>query len=76
MARGVKASGLNKWVGHILEGSESLAACPDALLLLILLFIIAILTTIASNTACAAILTPILLDMVKYICSAAIIYAV
>jgi sodium-dependent dicarboxylate transporter 2/3/5 len=64
MAKGAKESGLNKWLGSVLEKNETLQECPDALLLLLILVMIAILTTIASNTAVVAIVTPVLLGMV------------
>jgi di/tricarboxylate transporter len=67
MALGAKESGLNKWIGSVLEKNETLQQCPDTVLLLIILFLVAILTTVASNTACAAIVTPVLLGMVYFI---------
>ena len=67
MALGAKESGLNKWFGIVLERSETLKECPDSVILLLVLFMIAMLTTVASNTACAAIVTPVLLGMVSQI---------
>ena len=63
MALGAKESGLNKWIGKSLEASSALQACPDSLLLALVLVMLATLTTIVSNTACAAILTPVLLGL-------------
>jgi di/tricarboxylate transporter len=64
MALGAKESGLNKWLGSVLEKNETLQGCPDALLLLLILLMVAVMTTLASNTAVVAIVTPILLGMV------------
>lgn len=67
MGVGAKESGLNNWVGDFLASNQTLQECPTAILLLVLLFLIDILTTVASNTACAAIVTPVLLGLVSFI---------
>lgn len=65
MALAAKESGLNAWFEKILASNEALKTLPNWILLLIILFLISILTTVASNTAVAAIVTPVLLGMVN-----------
>lgn len=65
MALGAKESGLNKWVEEFLETNETLKALPGPVILGIVLVFIATLTSVASNTATAAIVTPVLLGLVR-----------
>lgn len=65
MALGAKESGLNKWVQEFLENNETLKTLPTPVILLIILFLVATLTSVASNTAVAAIITSLLLGMVR-----------
>ncbi|XP_021950123.2 solute carrier family 13 member 2 [Folsomia candida] len=63
MALGAKESGLNKWVEEFLETNETLKTLPGPVILGIVLIFIATLTSVASNTATAAIVTPVLLGL-------------
>jgi len=65
MGVGAKESGINAWIGQVLESNSFLKQCPDEILLLLILIMIAVLTTVASNTATAAIVTPVLLGLVS-----------
>jgi len=69
MAVGAKESGLNNWVKEFLENNETLKTLPGPAILMIVLLFIATLTSVASNTATAAIVTPVLLGLVSLLSS-------
>ena len=55
--QGLKDSGMDLWLGDVMKGLSKLPLFP---LLIIILIIAAVLGTVASNTACANILIPIM----------------
>lgn len=55
--QGFKDSGMDIWLGNIMKKLTSLSLFP---LLVCILFVTAIISTVASNTACANILIPIM----------------
>ncbi|CAG7816075.1 unnamed protein product [Allacma fusca] len=60
---GSSKSNLNNWIEEILKQSETLQAFPAPVLLVLMLCMITALTTLASNIATAAIITPVLLKL-------------
>ena len=60
------ASGLSPWIGDKLNGLEQL---DKRVILLIVMLMTAAITEVASNTACANVLIPILLNLVSSIIS-------
>jgi len=65
MASGAKESGLNNWIKEFLQHNELLQSLPPNAIFIIVMVLIAVLTSLTSNTACAAIVTPVLLGLVR-----------
>jgi len=59
----IKESGLDEAISNFLRHTNELKSLPPSALLAVILVIVACLTTVASNTATAAILSPVLLDL-------------
>jgi sodium-dependent dicarboxylate transporter 2/3/5 len=57
-------SGLGPWIGEQLNGLEHL---DKRLILIIVMLVTAAITEVASNTACANIIVPILLTLVSLV---------
>jgi sodium-dependent dicarboxylate transporter 2/3/5 len=62
LSDGADVSGLSEWVGEQLNGLKDL---PNPLILFVVMIMTAAITEVASNTACANVLIPILIALVS-----------
>jgi len=63
MALSTKATGLNAFVGHFLDTSEFIKGLNKEMILLLAIILVAVVTSVASNTATALILSPVLMAL-------------